>query len=113
MKNTKQPNARRQNGISSGALNQMKKVMTVSVVLFGVAAMSSGAHAAEQQATAERPNVVFLLSDDQGWDDYGFMGHEHIQTPNLDKLAEAGLLYERGYVTDPARYYRILAVPSE
>ncbi len=49
----------------------------------------------------ERPNVVFLLSDDQAWNDYGFMGHEHIQTPNLDKLAAAGMLYERGYVTAP------------
>lgn len=52
-------------------------------------------------AIAARPNVVFLLSDDQGWTDYGFMGHEHIQTPNLDALARAGILYERGYVTAP------------
>ena len=52
--------------------------------------MSSGAHAAEQQATAERPNVVFILSDDQGWGDYGFMGHPHLETPNLDRLASAG-----------------------
>lgn len=50
---------------------------------------------------AERPNVVFLLSDDQGWTDYGFMGHPHIETPNLDRLAAEGLLYERGYVTAP------------
>jgi arylsulfatase A-like enzyme len=49
----------------------------------------------------EKPNVVFLLSDDQGWMDYGFMGHPHVQTPNLDRLAAAGLLYERGYVTAP------------
>ncbi|WDI41046.1 sulfatase-like hydrolase/transferase [Bremerella sp. P1] len=50
---------------------------------------------------AENPNVVFLLSDDQGWTDYGFMGHPHVQTPNLDRLASAGILYERGYVTAP------------
>ncbi len=49
----------------------------------------------------EKPNVVFLLSDDQGWMDYGFMGHPHVQTPNLDRWAAAGLLYERGYVTAP------------
>ncbi len=35
-------------------------------------------------AHADRPNVVFLLSDDQGWNDYGFMGHAHVQTPNID-----------------------------
>ena len=50
---------------------------------------------------AQQPNVVFLLSDDQGWTDYGFMDHPHIKTPNIDRLAEAGVLYERGYVTAP------------
>lgn len=54
-----------------------------------------------EAATAQQPNVVFLLSDDQSWGDYGFMDHPHIQTPNLDKLARASILYERGYVTAP------------
>ena len=47
----------------------------------------------------EKPNVVFILSDDQGWGDYGFMGHPHVKTPNLDRLAGEGMLYERGYTT--------------
>jgi arylsulfatase A-like enzyme len=50
---------------------------------------------------AEQPNVVFLLSDDHGWNDYGFMGHPHLETPHIDRLAKAGLIYERGYVTAP------------
>lgn len=54
-----------------------------------------------RSALAEQPNVVFLLSDDQSWGDYGFMGHPHLKTPSLDKLAKAGILYERGYVTAP------------
>ena len=33
------------------------------------------------------PNIVLIISDDQAWNDYGFMGHETIQTPNLDRLA--------------------------
>jgi arylsulfatase A-like enzyme len=52
-------------------------------------------------AVASQPNVIFILSDDQGWTDYGFMGHPHVQTPNLDRLADAGILYDRGYVTAP------------
>jgi len=32
----------------------------------------------------DRPNVVFILSDDQSWGHYGFMGHPHLKTPNLD-----------------------------
>ena len=47
----------------------------------------------------DKPNVVFILSDDQSWDDYGFMGHPHLETPNLDQLAGEGFLYERGYTT--------------
>jgi uncharacterized sulfatase len=45
-----------------------------------------------------RPNVVIILSDDQAWTDYGFMGHKQIQTPNLDKLAKESLTFTRGYV---------------
>lgn len=54
-----------------------------------------------QDEKANRPNVVFILSDDQGWGDYSFMGHPHIKTPNIDTLGAAGMLYERGYVTAP------------
>ncbi len=46
------------------------------------------------------PDVVYVLGDDQAWSDYGFMGHPHIKTPNLDRLAKESLLYTRGYVPD-------------
>jgi uncharacterized sulfatase len=49
-------------------------------------------------ALAAPPNVLFILGDDQGWRDYGFMGHEQIRTPNLDRLAKESLVYTRGYV---------------
>jgi uncharacterized sulfatase len=32
-------------------------------------------------AAAERPNIVMIISDDQAWSDYGFMGHAVIETP--------------------------------
>ncbi len=51
--------------------------------------------------TVERPNVVLIISDDQGWNDYGFMGHPQLRTPTIDKLARESLVYERGYVTAP------------
>src|SRR5262245_11401367 len=47
---------------------------------------------------AAPPNVLLIVGDDQGWTDYGFMGHEHIKTPHLDKLASEGLVFKRGYV---------------
>ncbi|MBI1356268.1 MAG: sulfatase-like hydrolase/transferase [Acidobacteria bacterium] len=44
------------------------------------------------------PNVVLIISDDHAWTDYGFMGHEAIRTPHLDKLASESLVFTRGYV---------------
>jgi uncharacterized sulfatase len=49
-------------------------------------------------AQAAQPNIVMIISDDQLWSDYGFTGHAHIQTPNLDKLAKESLTFSRGYV---------------
>jgi len=44
------------------------------------------------------PNIVLIISDDQGWTDYGFMGHPQVQTPRLDKLASQSLVFRHGYV---------------
>jgi arylsulfatase A-like enzyme len=52
-------------------------------------------------AASQEPNIVFILSDDQAWTDYGFMGHPDIKTPHLDKLASRSLVFERGYVASP------------
>jgi arylsulfatase A-like enzyme len=47
---------------------------------------------------AKKPNVLLIVADDMAWTDYDFMGHEHIQTPNLAKLAREGALFTNGYV---------------
>ncbi|MCA9094662.1 MAG: sulfatase [Planctomycetaceae bacterium] len=47
---------------------------------------------------ADRPNVVLLLSDDQRWSDYSFLGNREITTPHIDRLAAESLVYTRGYV---------------
>lgn len=51
-------------------------------------------------AHAAPPNIVLIISDDQAWNDYGFMGHPQIKTPNLDQLAKESLTFTRGYVPD-------------
>lgn len=48
--------------------------------------------------SATPPNIVFIISDDHAWTDYGFMGHPQIETPNLDKLANRSAVFPRGYV---------------
>jgi len=49
-------------------------------------------------AETDQPNIVYIISDDQAWTDYGFMGHPDIKTPNLDRLASRSALFRRGYV---------------
>jgi uncharacterized sulfatase len=54
---------------------------------------------ARNLGAADSPlNVVMMIGDDMGWTDYGFMGHEAVQTPNLDRLAAEGALFPNGYV---------------
>ena len=49
-------------------------------------------------SAADSPNIVLILSDDQAWTDYGFMGHPDIKTPHLDELAKESVVFPRGYV---------------
>jgi len=49
-------------------------------------------------APLRRQNVVLIISDDQHWGDYGFMGHRQIETPHLDQLARQSLTFRHGYV---------------
>ena len=54
---------------------------------------------AQNQTDDKKPNFIFLLTDDQRYDAMGAMGNPVIQTPNMDKLATEGVLFQNGYVT--------------
>lgn len=46
-----------------------------------------------------RPNIIFFLTDDQRWDTLGCMGKRSVKTPNIDRLAAGGVLFDNAYVT--------------
>lgn len=48
---------------------------------------------------AEKPNILFVLTDDQGWTSLGCYGNEHVATPHLDRLAADGIRFTDAYVT--------------
>lgn len=50
------------------------------------------------QTDAPRPNIILIISDDQCYTDFGFMGAADVQTPHLDRLAEQSARYVNGYV---------------
>ena len=51
--------------------------------------------------TLEKPNVVFIMIDDLGWKDVGFMGSSFYETPNVDAIAENGMVFMNAYSASP------------
>ena len=70
-----------------------------SLVVFGFVLWTALASAGVAKAgnSDERPNVIVIVSDDQGWADIGY-NNQNVYTPNLDKLAEAGAKLTSHYV---------------
>ncbi|GJM64136.1 N-acetylgalactosamine-6-sulfatase [Persicobacter diffluens] len=59
-------------------------------------------------AEAEKPNIIFILTDDLGAGDLGCTGHPYAQTPNIDQLAIDGVRFTKAYMSAswcaPSRY---------
>src|SRR3954464_3063999 len=82
----------------------MRHVAILSVfVLLQVLLLSGGLSAAER-----KPNIVLILTDDLGYGDVGCYGATKVKTPNVDRLAAAGLRFTDGHCTSatctPSRY---------
>lgn len=50
----------------------------------------------------DRPNVVLIITDQQRFDTIAALGHDHVDTPHLDRLVEQGVAFTRTYVTSPS-----------
>ena len=47
----------------------------------------------------QKPNIIIILTDDQGWGDLSLHGNSNIRTPNLDQIANNGVRFNRFYVS--------------
>ena len=75
-------------------MKQFLQLFSFAALLAFVGALA----AADTPKPAAKPNLVFLLLDDLGYADCGFMGGKDIRTPHIDKLARAGTVLESLYV---------------
>lgn len=50
-------------------------------------------------STVATPNVVIFIADDVSWDDIGAYGNQDVQTPNIDQLAQNGMVFNNAYLT--------------
>ncbi|MEW6266674.1 MAG: sulfatase [Thermodesulfobacteriota bacterium] len=89
----------RKTGLFSRAVSRREtlKMLGGAAALAGAGALGLPGTARGQ--SARRPNVIFILTDDHRWDCLGIMGHPFLQTPNLDRLAREGVLFENAFVT--------------
>jgi len=56
---------------------------------------------AESRENPGKPNIVFIISDDQRWDYLGLAGHPVLETPNIDRIGEEGVWMTNCFSTTP------------
>ena len=68
--------------------------LTITVCLLGILS---------QLSASEKPHIILVMADDQGWAQMGYMDHPHLKNrmPNLDAMAEAGIRFNRFYAAAP------------
>ncbi len=71
----------------------MKKPLILFLVLTGIAFVSCK----DQLNNQKPPNIIFVVVDDLGWKDVGFMGSKFYDTPNIDQLASDGMVFTNAY----------------
>lgn len=69
-----------------------------SLYLSGCALLSSGD---KKKPTDNRPNIVFIISDDHTSGHFGLLDPDNFKTPNLNRLASEGMIFTRAYVSVP------------
>jgi len=82
--------------------------MTTTRVFFLLAALSSAMRAEEPKPRDQRPNFLFVLTDDQRWDAMGAVQREQgesgrfpwFETPNMDRLAREGIRFRNAFVVN-------------
>ena len=72
---------------------------SVVIVLAGMLAASGAPSLAAD--VSRRPNIIFLLTDDQRDNSFGVMGHEWVNTPHIDQLIKRGVRFSNAYIAEP------------
>ncbi|WP_163379757.1 sulfatase [Cyclobacterium sp. SYSU L10401] len=67
--------------------------------LFAALLMVSCQQEQAEQAEKQKPNILFILADDLGYHDLSCMGSDYYETPNIDRIANEGMVFTNGYAT--------------
>ncbi|MBD1388355.1 sulfatase-like hydrolase/transferase [Neiella sp. HB171785] len=78
----------------------MKTQLSIGLIAL-VSLLAGNACIAATNKADDRPNILFILTDDQGYADVGFNGSTDLKTPSIDELAENGTVFTSAYVVHP------------
>ena len=78
----------------------MKHILINSATLLGVGSMALLAACQTQEKEQQRPNIIFIMSDDHAYQAISAYGHGLNETPNIDRLANEGAMFTRSTVTN-------------
>ena len=73
------------------------RFLSVSIAILSALILTGTARGAELHKSPNRPNILFVFTDDQRWDTIHALGNPEIQTPNLDRLVERGFRFNNAY----------------
>ncbi|GAA6203659.1 sulfatase [Thalassotalea sp. SU-HH00458] len=81
-------------------LNKLTVISAVTLALIGCSNNDNKASQVSQSKQLERPNILFIMSDDHAERAISAYGHELIKTPNIDRIANEGMLFNNAFVTN-------------
>ncbi len=67
------------------------------LVLFGLSLIACNETKQKEVSKNTKPNIIYILADDLGYGDVGYLGQQKFETPNIDKLAAEGLVFTQHY----------------
>jgi N-acetylglucosamine-6-sulfatase len=78
---------------------QFLKAMGLGVAAMSLPGCTESLKKPLSKTLNDRPNMIFILTDDQRWDEMSCMGHKYLNTPNMDRIRREGVLFSNAFCT--------------
>ncbi len=75
----------------------MNQIINYLLNIFCVGVLLAGTTSCSKQEKTQKPNIIYILADDLGYGDLSCYGQTKFSTPNIDKLADSGMLFTQHY----------------
>ncbi len=79
-------------------MNKYWETIRLVSIIFVLIILVFSCKSEKKKSLPDKPNVILILTDDQGWGDLSINGNTNISTPNIDKIAREGITFDRFYV---------------